>query len=342
VPESVDDRRWYIFIHQLPPRPLYLRAKVRNLLSRAGAIALRDAVYLLPLREALLPELRRTAAVAVTGGGEAYVGLTEFDERPSHEDLVEAFRRARDEDYRTLAAQVRKWAAKLDRRSGTSAPEGQFRARSTHAKRRLDQIIRIDFFEAHGRAEAEAALANLDARLRPGSSEATRAHAMDRELLGRTWVTRRGIQVDRIASAWLVRRFIDPRARFRFIDPHGEEPRAGELRFDMVAGDFTHEEDRCTFETLVLRTGIKDPALARVAEIVHEIDIKDGKYACPEKTGVQQMLGGMLMATPDDESRLDRGFAMFDDLYQSFHRGLPAPAAGRVSREAHPPKGGRT
>ncbi len=338
----MDDRRWYIFLHQLPAAPLYLRAKVRKLLCRAGAIALRDAVYLLPSREELLPELRRIARIAVAGGGNAYVGVTQFDERPSHQDLLEAFRRARDEDYRTLAAQVRKWAAKRDRRSGASAPEGPLRVRTAHAKRRLDEITRVDFFEARGRTEAETALADLEARLRPRPSVAGRAHAMDRKLIGRTWVTRHGIQVDRIASAWLVRRFIDPRARFRFIDPHGEEARAAELRFDMVAGDFTHEEDRCTFETLVLRTGMKDPALARVAEIVHEIDIKDGKYSCPETAGVQQMLGGMLMATPDDESRLDRGFAMFDDLYRSFHPGLPASAAARARREGHAPKGGRT
>jgi hypothetical protein len=152
------------------------------------------------VREALLPELRRIAKIAVTGGGQAYVGLTEFDERPSHEDLVEAFRHTRDEDYRTLAAHIRKWAAKLDRRSGASAPEGQIRPRMAHARRRPDQITRIDFFEAHGRIEAETALADLDARLRPRLSLAAAAHELDRELIGRTWVTRRGIQVDRIAS----------------------------------------------------------------------------------------------------------------------------------------------
>ena len=316
----MDEQRWYVFIHQLPPRPLYLRAKVRRLLSGAGAIALKDAVYVLPLREAFLPELRRIATVAVTGGGEAYVAMTEFDERPSREDLVEAFRRARDEDYRALAAQMRKWAGKLDRRSGASAPEGPLRPRLTHAKRRLDQITGIDFFEAHGRAEAEAALADFEARLRPRSTPAAPARKRNHELLGRTWVTRRGIQVDRVASAWLIRRFIDPDARFRFIDPHAEEARPGELTFDLAGGDFTHEEDRCTFEMLVRRTALKDPALERVAEIVHDIDIKDGKFGRPEARGVEQLLWGMLAGNPADEERLDRGFALLDDLYQSFSR----------------------
>jgi hypothetical protein len=165
---------------------------------------------------------------------------------------------------------------------------------------------------------------------------------MDREWMGRTWVTRRGIQVDRIASAWLIRRFVDPDARFRFIAPHAEEARPGELTFDMTGGDFTHEEDRCTFETLVRRAGPSDPALERVAEIVHDIDIKDGKFGRSEARGVEQLLWGMLAANPSDEERLDRGFALLDDLYQSFSRqlGTPSSRPGSPSREPGIPKGG--
>jgi hypothetical protein len=152
--------------------------------------------------------------------------------------------------------------------------------------------------------------------------------ARHRDLVGRTWVTRRGIQVDRIASAWFIRRFLDPKARLRFIDPGADEVQAGEIRFDLVDGDFTHEEDRCTFETLVLRTGITDPALTRLAEVVHDMDIKDGKFGHPETSGVQQLLVGMLMANRDDEARLDRGFALFDDLYQSFRGRLRSRSSG--------------
>ncbi len=118
----------------------------------------------------------------------------------------------------------------------------------------------------------------------------------------------------------MIRRFIDPDAHFRLIDPSVEEPRPEELRFDMVDGDFTHEDDRCTFETLLLRAGIDDLALARVAEIVHDIDIKDGKFQRLEARGVEQLLLGMLAASPHDEERLERGFALLDDLYRSFAR----------------------
>ena len=108
--DSTDDSRWCLFIHQLPPRPLYLRAKVRKLLSQAGALALKDSVYVLPLRPDRLPALRRIVGVAAAGGGQAYVWRGDFVERPGHEELIQAFRRARDDEYKTLAWRVREWA----------------------------------------------------------------------------------------------------------------------------------------------------------------------------------------------------------------------------------------
>ena len=317
--DSTDDSRFYLFIHQLPPRPLYLRAKVRKLLSQAGALALKDSVYVLPLRPDRLPLLQRIAEVAAAGGGEAYVWQGDFVERPGHEELILAFQRARDEEYKALVGRVREWTDEPKRRSGPSPPEGRLRFRLAHAKRRLEQIAGNDFFRAPGRAQAEDAIENLEARLQPRPKTAP-PREPNPELMGRTWVTRSGIQVDRIASAWLVRRFIDPNARFRFIDLHEEGARPGELTFDMRSADFTHEEDRCTFETLIRRTRLRDRALAPVAEIIHDIDIKDGKFGRPEAKGIEQLLLGMLGANPGDEERLDRGFALLDDLYQSFAR----------------------
>jgi hypothetical protein len=299
-------------------------------------------VYLLPLREDLLAELERIFAVAVSGGGDAHIFRAQPVGHPSHEEIVQTFQRARDEDYRDLAARLRRWVLKLERTGGDASPRGPSRIRLGHARRRLQQIGRIDFFQASLRTEAEGALREFEARLAADAATAgLLAPETNRELIGRTWVTRRGIQVDRIASAWFIRRFIDARARFRFIDPHEEQARGDELTFDMMGADFTHEEDRCTFETLVRRVKPRDGALARVAEILHDIDIKDGKVGRPEARGIEQLLLGLLAANPDDESRLDRGFAMFDDLYQSFRRGLPAPEGGPASREAHLPKGDR-
>jgi hypothetical protein len=133
-------------------------------------------------------------------------------------------------------------------------------------------------------------------------------------------VTRTGVHVDRIASAWLVRRFVDPEARFRFVPAKGHVPAPGELRFDMFEAEFTHEGDRCTFEVLLTRLGLGEPALRAIAEIVHDIDLKDGKFARPEAEGIRTLVDGICAATGDDEERLARGGAVFEDLHSHFRR----------------------
>ena len=131
----------------------------------------------------------------------------------------------------------------------------------------------------------------------------------------RTWVTRTGIKVDRMASAWLIRRFIDPAARFEFVAAKGHTPAAGELSFDMFDAEFTHEGDLCTFEVLVRRFGLDDPGLRHLAEIVHDIDLKDAKFGREEAPGIGQLVAGIAAAHADDEERLARGTALFEDLY---------------------------
>jgi len=309
--QSALARRWYLLIHQLPPRPLYLRAKIRQRLARVGAVALKKSVYVLPFREDCLEDFQWIAEEAATGGGQAHVCTAEFADRDTDEALIRRFRGDRDTDYAALAAS----AAEAGRRLGSLPAEEDRTAVIARARRRLEEISRIDFFGSQGRAAAESALGRLQHRRR--AAEAPRPDAARSDLVGRTWATRRGVQVDRIASAWLIRRFLDPDARFRFIDPTDPAPR-GELRFDIAGGDFSHEGDACTLETLIRRAGISDPALGPVAEIVHDIDLKDGKFQRLEAPGVERLLFGILSACARDEERLDRGFALLDGLYESF------------------------
>jgi hypothetical protein len=131
-------------------------------------------------------------------------------------------------------------------------------------------------------------------------------------------VTRQGVQIDRIASAWLIRRFIDPGARFKFVPGTGYAATAGELRFDMFEGEFTHRGDRCTFEVLLAEAGLDDPALGAIGEIIHDIDLKDGKYGREEAAGIRTLIAGIASSHNDDNQRLERGGAVFDDLHRYF------------------------
>jgi len=133
-------------------------------------------------------------------------------------------------------------------------------------------------------------------------------------------VTRQGIHIDRIACAWLIRRFIDPEAQFQFVSRRTYQPKATDLRFDMFDAEFTHEGEGCTFEVLLERVGLAEPALQAIAEIVHDIDLKDEKFQRQEAPGIDRLIAGLAMAHPADEDRLARGAAVFDDLYAYFQR----------------------
>ncbi len=300
---------WYLLIHQLPPEPLYLRAKIRQRLVRVGAMALKNSVYVLPRRDECLEDFQWIAEEAIAGGGEAYICEAEFLETAIAETLVGQFCAARDSDYDALAGEL-----------AAAYGDKDVPVRLSRARKHFEEIAKIDFFEAPARRKVEKRLKNLEDKSRrppaphtgPGIPDWTR----------KTWVTRRGIHVDRIASAWLIRRFLDPKARFRFTDSK-EPPRKRELRFDMVGGDFTHEGDRCTFETLLAHTGIRDRALAEIAEIIHDIDLKDKKFGRNEAAGIECLLTGLILANGEDDARLERGLLLFDELYQSFRKKTP-------------------
>jgi len=212
-------------------------------------------------------------------------------------------------------------AGTLSTSSAAIATEGKVKLARLRAA--MAHIVAIDFFGANGREAVDGLIATLDARVStraamesPGT--ATVAPDGTAALKGRVWVTREGVHVDRIASAWLIRRFIDPGAGFKFVSGQGYRPRAGELRFDMFEAEFTHEGDHCTFEVLLTRTGLADPALAAIAEIVHDIDLKDGKFGREETSGIAHLIAGLAMAENHDSGRIERGGGIFNALYEYF------------------------
>jgi hypothetical protein len=135
------------------------------------------------------------------------------------------------------------------------------------------------------------------------------------ELTGKIWVTRAGVHVDRITCAWLVKRFNDAEAQFKFISAKDYEARPGELRFDMFQGELTHEGDKCSFEVLLERLGLKNAALRAIAEMVHDIDLKDCKFGRSQTAGIALLINGVCASQKDDLARIERGAAIFDDTY---------------------------
>jgi hypothetical protein len=286
---------------------------MRQRLADAGAVAVKNAVYLLPHGPDALEDLQWIAQEIVAGGGDAHLFAGEFVDGVADDAAVTQFHDARNADYEAIATDAH--AAMKSARSAAAVAD----LAAAHARllRRLDEVRRIDFFEAAGRAAAEEALARIEVRLRKDRKEETRMVKANQELRGKTWVTRPGIKIDRMASAWLILRFIDPKARFRFAEPAAKKD-AGDVRFDMVGGDFTHEEDRCTFETLINRLGLPDKGLRAIAEIVHDLDLKDAKYGRPEAAGVRLMLDGLMARTESDDERIERALVIFDDLHEAF------------------------
>ena len=309
---------WLLLIHQLPAKPAYARVKVWRRLQALGAVTVKGAVYALPANAETQEDFAWLAKEIVEDGGEAMICEAALVEGLSDHDMQMLFDHARDEDYAKIAAEARDVAGRQSDEA-TDRELAEMASQVARLRRQLDAVVAIDFFGANGRLAAQGLVSGLEAALKKEDA-VTPAEPVPAPgpLSNCTWVTRRGVQIDRIASAWLIRRFIDQEARFKFVPSSGYQPEPGELRFDMFEGEFTHRGDRCTFEVLVAHAGLVDPALSAIGEIVHDIDLKDDKYGRAETAGVKSLIAGIATPGADDEQRLARGAVLLDGLYDSF------------------------
>jgi len=295
---------WLLLLHQLPAKPAYARVKLWRRLQGLGAVAMKNAVYALPASSQAQEDFEWTLKEITAAGGEGMIVEARLIDGLSDDAVRGLFNSARETDYRALAKEIR--AVEKE-----AAPTQVARLRAEAAR-----IAAIDFFGANGREDVEARLAALAApEIAPVRTTTPLVSGS-----GHVWVTRRQVHVDRIGSAWLIRRFIDRDATFKFVAAKGYKPRPGELRFDMFEAEYTHEGDRCTFEVLLQRSGLDDPALAAIGEIVHDIDLKDGKFARAEAGGIAALIDGLAQADISDQERIERGAPLFDNLYDLFKK----------------------
>lgn len=308
---------WLLLVHQLPPEPSRVRVKVWRRLQGVGAVAIRNSVYALPHNRETREDFEWIRGEIVAQGGEATVFLARVDDKASEAQMREAFDHARQSDWRDLSEKCRKSLKMGSASEDREEKAGELRRQAAILRGQAERIDKVDYFGAPGRREALADIARLE-RLIAEDREAPRISSKKHieRFRGRVWFTRPRPGVDRMASAWLIRRFIDPEARFRFGD---RIPRSAEtVPFDMFGAELGHQGDRVTFETILEQFGLSDSALSRIARIVHQLDLRIEDPGDSKAPTVGHLVEGLRSSYDDDAQLLEQGIVLFEALYRSF------------------------
>ena len=295
------DAPWLLLMFSLPANQASRRVEVWRKLKQYGVLALPSSGYLLP-NTATNQEHFEWLATAIRkyDGNASVLKVKDIDDHPGAQ-LRQKFTEARSRDYEELQREFRKKSLK-----GNAAELARLR-------RRFQQIVNIDFFNSPLRSRVESLLNNANGIAQTLPTGASRKR---KEYLNRTWVTRPRPGIDRVSSAWLIRRFIDAHARFAFADDPGKVPNA--VPFDMFqGGGFGHRGDDCTFETIRKEFAIRDPKVAVIAQIIHDADVEDEKYGRAEGFGLDRTLIGWAQEGTADEELLRRGMEMIEGLYHA-------------------------
>jgi hypothetical protein len=309
---------WLVFSYSLPSKAQSSpRVALWRRLRRLGAITLTGGIHVLPAREEDLEAFQWLAEEVQQAKGEAVVMRVEQFEGLADAELIERFRRARAEDYTTLDTQADGLEERL-RVDPKPEERSRIRERLERLRRQHAEVARIDFFDAPEGSLVAAHLARIAQALAASETSSTGvAPAAIQVYRDRRWVTRPRPHVDRLACIWLIRRFINPGAIIRYANA----PETDEVGFDMRGGTFSHQGNLCTFETMVVAFGLEDPSLHLIGEIVHEIDLRDGRYAHPETVVIDAVLKGWLLMGFSDLELEGHGVALFEGLYTAFARG---------------------
>lgn len=317
---------WLIFFYCVPSRPVSNRMKVWRRLSRAGALQFKGAVYLLPHNDEHYELFQWLVSEVISMKGEAAFVMADKIETLKNSEIVTLFNQQRKRDYLNIESRMEELERKLSSIKKGAATQNAKKISDEFNKRlkKFEDIRKIDFFSSKAGKDLKKSIGNMEKDINAFSGAA----AMEKERAvvardiedyqERRWVTRKRPFVDRMASAWLVKRFIDKKPVFIFIDEDETDAiRKDDVAFDIRGGEFTHAGDLCTFEALMKSFNLKRKWLKKIAEIVHELDIKDGRYANPATEGIEDILTGIRKTSKSDADALEKGMAVFEMLYAS-------------------------
>ena len=294
---------WLLLLYSLPTRQKTERVAVWRRFKKIGAIQIKTSTYLLPDNPPQYEHFQWLAQQIRDFGGDATLVRVQEIEGLPNEKLIALFNRTRDEEYGAIKTALHAFLAR-----GKKTDPGINAAELERLTRQFRAIREIDFFQSPRGQDVQMLLRRAE-----GSPKKALPHLDSKNYRGKTWLTRPRPEIDRVGSAWLIRRFIDPRAKFVFAAtvPSNREI----LPFDMVDVEFSHHGDCCTFETLIRRFGIEDKAVKKVAEMIHDADLEDAKFQRAECIGIDRVLKGWAKEGSPDEEILRRGFECFDALY---------------------------
>lgn len=307
IAKQMNSAPWLLLTFTLPTKRASQRVEVWRKLQRYGAVPLGNSGYLLPSNPANQERFEWLATAIRKYAGEASVVKVQSIDNLSTPQLIERFAEARAREYQELIQELKKLSS-IPRQKRASGRWSRLRAR-------FREIAEIDFFNSPLQKRVEELLSRADASPAP-AGEAARINP--REYLGRVWVTRPRPGIDRSASAWLIRRFIDKKARFTFaLEEH--VPREA-VPFDMFQGGFGHRGEDCTFETLQKTFRIRDRNAGVLGQIIHDADLLDEKFGRKEGFGVDEVLNGWAKLRIPDNELLERGIQLVEALYHSVSR----------------------
>jgi hypothetical protein len=306
---------WLFLLFNLPAKNASQRVKVWRKLKRFGALQLKTSTYVLPDEPMHYERFQWLAKEIDDGGGEATLARVKDIEGMPSAAVVALFNEARARDYDEI---VEPLTHLIQARKARKVPAQTFEGELEKVRRRFQEIQEIDYFQS-ARGEDLRALFQKAESLGAGKQKPeTKARLRVEDFRGNTWVTRPRPEIDRVGSAWLILKFIDSKARFVFANTPAAAPEA--IPYDMFEVEFSHHADHCSFETLIERFGIRDRAVLRIAELIHDADLEDDKFHRVEGFGVEQIFKGWAKQGFTDQQILTKGFECFDALYAQFKR----------------------